>query len=166
MKAIDIEIAMMEFLGIRQNLIVPNVSWGIVSSLHECDLLSLSNSNYATEIEIKVSKSDLLKDKEKMHGHFHNHIARLYFAVPQKLEDLALFEIPERAGLYSVSKDLNYQGRYKVKLIRQCKRNTNAVQWSDDDRVRLARLGALRILGMKKKIAKLQTELKQIKELA
>ncbi len=52
MKTIDIEIAVMAYLGIRKNLIVPNVSWGLVT--YEMDLLSLTQSRYATEIEIKI----------------------------------------------------------------------------------------------------------------
>jgi len=46
MKSLDIEIAVMEYLGTRTNLIVPNVSWGM--DLHECDILSLSKAGYAT----------------------------------------------------------------------------------------------------------------------
>ena len=85
MTTLEIEIALMEHFNVRQNSIVPNISWGI-ANLHECDILVLSKSNYATEVEIKISKSGLLKDKEKKHGHNHNHIARLYFAVPKKLK--------------------------------------------------------------------------------
>lgn len=63
------EVAIMKHFGIRANLIVPNVSWEIYSlpfrTLHECDILILSNSGYATEVEIKISKADLLKDREK-----------------------------------------------------------------------------------------------------
>ena len=162
MKALEIEIAMMQYLGIRQNLIVPNVSWGI-ANLHECDLLALSKSNYATEIEIKISKADILKDKEKLHGHRHNHIARLYFAVPVDLTDYALFHIPDRAGLYSVSRNSNHAYGYKIELVRQCKRNTKAVKWSDNERFQLARIGALRILGLKKKVFKANRKLRKIK---
>ena len=89
MKTIDIEIAVMKWIGIRRNLVIPNVSWGISMKhpttykwmgLHECDILSLTKSNYAMEVEIKTTKSDLLKDKEKTHGHNSNLIRYLYFA--------------------------------------------------------------------------------------
>ena len=91
MKIVDIEIAIMKHICVRKNIIVPNVSWGIQGKdfkpLHECDLLSLSLSGYATEIEIKTSKADLLKDKEKEHKHKHDHILikNLYFAVPDSV---------------------------------------------------------------------------------
>ena len=159
MKTIEIEIAIMEYFDIRQNLIVPNISWGI-ANLHECDILSLSKAGYATEVEIKVSKSDLLKDKEKGHGHRHNHIAQLFFAVPKKLEDIALSAIPERAGLFVVEKHRyrvpGFDNVYKfvtgIIMVRQCERNKNAVKWSEKERYQLARLGTMRILALKKKI--------------
>lgn len=158
MKTIDVEIAVMEYLGIRQNLIVPNVSWGI-AGLHECDLLSLSTSNYATEIEIKVSKGDLLKDGEKVHGHVHDHITMLFFAVPEKLKEIALECIPERSGLFVIgTHELKYEWQkglpiHYVSLERQAVRNKSGAKWSDRERNDLARLGAMRILGLKKKIA-------------
>lgn len=163
MKTIDIEIAVMGYLDIRANMIVPNASWG-VARLHECDLLSLSKTGYATEIEIKITKSDLLKDKEKKHGHEHNHIKYLFFAVPKKLEAIALKEIPERAGLYVIEKYW-WTGRYphfrgdvgewlyKVTQVRGAITNKRAIKWSEAERLQLARLGAMRILGLKKKIA-------------
>lgn len=159
MKTIEIEIAIMQYFDTRQNLIVPNISWGI-ANLHECDILSLSKAGYATEVEIKVSKSDLLKDKEKEHNHRHNHIAQLFFAVPKNLEDIALNVIPERAGLFVVEKyryrvlgfDDVYKFDTKIIMARQCERNKNAVKWSEQERYQLARLGTMRILGLKKKI--------------
>ena len=154
MKTIDIEIAVMEYIGIRQHLIVPNVSWGL--GLHECDILSLSKTGYATEIEIKVSKHDLLKDNEKRHGHHNNKIAEFYFAVPESLKLIALANIPERAGLFVAKKDLD--GTIYVKVIKSCLRNKDAVKWNEIDRYKLARLGTLRILGLKQKIRKLQNQ--------
>lgn len=144
--ALDIEIELMIMFKPRVNIIVPNISWGI-AGLHECDLLILSGGNYATEIEIKTSKSDILADNKKRHGHYHNHIARLYFAVPVGLVDIALQEIPERAGLYSVERGKTPE------LVRQCKRNKHCVRWSYEERFKLAHLGCMRILGLKKKVA-------------
>lgn len=153
---LEMEIALMKYLGIRQNLVVPNVSWGM-DRLHECDILSLSNSNYATEIEIKISKGDLLKDKEKNHRHEHYLITNFYYAVPKKLVELALTEIPERAGLICVEKIENRGKMYlQAYEIKKTKRKGNAYKWNDDDRNRLARLGTLRILGLKEKIYKLK----------
>ena len=158
MKTIEVEIEVMEHFGVRANLIVPNVSWGI-TGLHECDLLILSGSNYVTEIEIKVTKHDLLNDNDKRHGHLHGYIARLFFAVPEKLEAEALKSIPDRAGLLVVCprvRDRNGEKYYIVKQIRAAKRNRDPHQWAVHERFQLLRLGAMRILGMKKKILSLQ----------
>ena len=159
MKTLDIEIVVMKRMGIRQNLVVPNISWGMYldhKPLHECDILSLSKSGYATETEIKVSKYDLLKDKEKRHGHHHSHIAQLFFAVPELLEGIALENIPERAGLFVAKK--NYEGYIYIEQVRACQRNTKAVKWTDENRYKLARLGTMRILNLKEKIQKLKNQ--------
>lgn len=158
MTALDIEIAVIKYFNPRQNIIVPNVSWGLwnkeYKTLHECDIISLTGSSWATEIEIKVSKADLLKDNEKRHGHTHNLIRRLYFAVPEEMKDFALANIPERAGLIVVSARRNANRGY-VEFAKECKINKQAVKWTDKQRFQLARLGAMRILGLKEKIKKL-----------
>ena len=158
MKTIEVEIEVMEHFGVRANLIVPNVSWGI-TGLHECDLLILSGSNYATEVEIKVTKHDLLKDNSKKHGHLHSYITRLFFAVPEKLEEEALKFIPDRAGLLIVCprvRDRDGERYCIVKQVRAAKRNRDPHQWAVHERFQLLRLGAMRILDMKKKILLLQ----------
>jgi hypothetical protein len=166
---LDIEIAVIDYFRPRQNLVVPNVSWGMHNkeyrSLHECDVLILSGDSYATEVEIKISKADLLKDRDKKHGHHHNLIRRLYFAVPSKLKEIALESIPDHAGLLVVSNAVKrrYRGYdtcreieyVKVDEVRPCKINTIAVKWTDAQRLQLARLGTLRILGLKRKIQEL-----------
>lgn len=50
--------------GIRSNLIVPNVSWGMGIN-YEADLVVVSKSGYATEFEIKRSYSDFIADFHK-----------------------------------------------------------------------------------------------------
>jgi len=166
---LDIEIAVIDYFRPRQNLIVPNVSWGLHNkeyrSLHECDVLILSGDSYATEVEIKISKADLLKDRDKKHGHHHNLIRRLYFAVPPELKQIALESIPDHAGLLVVSNAVEqwhgFYGAYReieyvrVDEVRPCKVNTMAVKWTDKQRLQLARLGTMRILGLKRKIQEL-----------
>lgn len=152
MKTLEMEIAVMRWLDIRKNLIVPNISFGM--GLHECDLLSLTKSGYATEVEIKVSKADLLKDKLKPHGHESKMIKYLYFAVPEKLEKVALQEIPERAGLLVVR--CRSDKKSYVSTMRFPKQRKGAVKWSEKERMNLARLGTMRILGLKNNILKLK----------
>ena len=147
MKTLEMEIALMKYQGVRQNIIVPNVFWSFFN--HEADLLVLTKSSYATEIEIKVSKADLKKDKEKWHGHKSDLIKYLDFAVPIELKDFALTEIPEHAGLLSV---VFRSGRYWVKREKGCTKNKNCRKWTVEERYRLSELGCMRILGLKEKI--------------
>lgn len=153
----------MNHFNVRQNIIVPNVSWGM-DGLHECDLLILRKSNLATEVEIKISKADLLKDKDKSHAHDHKLISKLYFAVPEYLEEIALQSIPLNAGLLIVKlSEYEYHSviykRYLVEEVKPCVIRKNAVKWNDKQRYNLARLGTMRILGLKRKVDKLQKQL-------
>lgn len=148
---IEIECAVANFFGIRRNLIVPNTSWGM--NIHECDLLILSNSGYATEVEIKISKSDLKKDKEKSHGHQSDLIKRFYFAVPEKISLEFIYEhIPERAGVIHVSQ----RGRCIIR--KQCRYNNKAKKFNTEGRLAMARLGTMRIWSLKNKIIKMKNK--------
>lgn len=157
MKTLDIEIAVMQKMGVRKYVMVPNVSWGIkrdeVGELHECDILALSLDNYATEIEIKISKGDLLKDAHKPHAHESNFIKRLFFAIPENLLEIAQESIPKRAGIMVVRNNKNSDG-FETQIVRKAKNNKEAVQWSEEERNQLSRLGCMRILGLKKKLAR------------
>lgn len=148
MKALEIEVAVMQYFGVRKNIIVPNVWWGMGME-HEADLIVLTKSNCAYEIEIKVSKSDLKQDLKKEHLHFDKRISRLYFAIPEDL--LACFDlIPPDAGILLV-----YQTNkgYAIAKEREAKIHNNR-KFSDSDRIKLAELGSMRILGLKQKLLK------------
>lgn len=131
------------------NLIVPNVSWGLVN--HECDLLSMSKSGYLTEIELKVSKSDLMNDFKKSHTHYDKKIKYFYYAVPEELKAVALEVIPKEAGLIIAYKARN--GHIKADAIKSpIARPAKAL--SDKDQFQLARLGTMRIWSLKTKLLK------------
>lgn len=163
---LEMEIALMEYFNVRQNLIVPNVSWGLLPDFHECDLLILRNSMIGTEIEIKISKADLKKDKSKKHDHSHELIKDFYFSVPEELKDFALDNIPDKAGLYivkkvicrysNIEKGLYEKEEYRVDLVKKCLPNKNYRKWSIDEKGKLQRLAAMRILTLKKNIFKLK----------
>jgi len=146
-------------------------------NIHECDLLCLSKSGYATEVELKISRSDLLADKKKKHQHKSAKIKYLYFAVPYYLKETALECIPERAGLYVFGREgmepsvrpLYYTcgnagrkyasaGVHLIKKVRKAKINKAAEKWPDQARLHTAHLGAMRIGGLKKKIYKLKAK--------
>ena len=83
MKTIEVELAVAKYFNPRQNHDIPNVSWGF--NIHECDLLILTKSKFLYEVEIKISRADLIKDKDKGHKHKHKKIRKLYFAIPENM---------------------------------------------------------------------------------
>ena len=80
-------------------MVLPRARWGMPKINHECDMLALSKNNVLSEVEIKISKSDLIADKRKRHMHKSDVISRLFYAVPEHLVEFALTFIPEYAGL-------------------------------------------------------------------
>ena len=148
MNLIDIETALARYFNYRTNIIVPNVSWGMFT--HECDLLVLTPAGYATEVEIKTNKYDLLRDKKKKHGHHSTRIKFLYFAIPEILAEYQE-HIPDRAGIITLD---YYPGSttLRCKTIRNAKRNSD-YKFSAEERYQLARLGTMRIWTLKNTIA-------------
>lgn len=143
MKTCDIELAVSAWIGTRNHLIVPNVSWGLY--LHECDLLVVSKSGYATEIEIKVTPSDLRADSKKIHEHRSKRIKFLYFAMPKEMRG-HVNDVPERAGVILVD-DKEY-----CELVRRPVSNPLAVKITPDDQFQIARLGTLRMWNLKREL--------------
>lgn len=153
MNAKQVELAVENYFNARQNLIIPNVSWGFLP--YEADLVVIRKSGYLLEVEIKVSKADLIKDKDKNHSHNFNKFKQLYFAIPEKL--LPHKEhIPERAGILVCSIH-SYENKkyYKAKLVRTPKTN-EADPIGLKDQYELARLGALRIWALKRRLLELK----------
>ena len=149
------ELALSSYFDYGVNLIVPNVHWGKYA--HECDVLIVSKAGYCTEVEIKTSRDDLRNDMKKWHGHNGGHqIKYLYFAVPTLLEEAALEFAPERAGIITVRDKDNVPSVYpyhpKCRRVRDAMTNKAATKMSDRDRYKIARLGALRIWGLKRKL--------------
>jgi len=152
----EIEVAIAEWLGVRERLTVPNVSWGL--NMHECDLLTLNKSGYASEIEIKVSKSDLKADANKSHLHRSNRIRYLYFAMPKGMACCEEF-VPVQAGIVLVSNDgdgYGYKLRYRCELVRRPITNKYARKFTPEEISDLARLGTLRIWALKRRILEIE----------
>jgi hypothetical protein len=145
MNSTFIEVAVAKFFGYRQNLIVPNVSWGFHFK-HELDLMVVSGNGYATEVEIKISNGDLKRDKDKRHQHESNKIKNFYFAVPEKMRDFALANIPVHAGLITVTEIA------EVTKVRYPKPNKSAVKLTDSEMNLLRDLGCMRIWSLKEKL--------------
>lgn len=101
-----------------------------ISEIQECDVISVSKSDYIYEYEIKISRADFKKDfiKEK-----HTHILNEKFTYIRKGEQLwrvcnyfnyvvpkdliSLDEVPEYAGLIYVNEDFTFEIIKKPKLL-------------------------------------------------
>lgn len=157
MHAGDIELALAYRYKWRQNLIVPNVYYGLHFP-HELDLMVVTPSGWATEIEIKVSISDLKADQKKSHGHRSNRIKYLYFAVPEALQVPALELIPERAGLFIVRPDLELYEYRKTEIVKSPTTNKCARKVTTDERIKLNELATMRIWSLKEVIYRMQRQ--------
>ncbi len=161
-RTLDIEIALLRVLNFRQNIVVPNVQFGIrrylsernglemrdYDELHECDILKVTPSGYATEYEIKVSKGDFMADKKKKHKHGSRFISMFYYVVPDYLFDFAKNNLPNGCGLGCYSKG-------DVRFVVEAEYRKDCFKWTDEEMFKLARLGTMRIYGLKKNIIKL-----------
>jgi len=156
----DIEIAVTNHFGYRQNTVVPNVSYGL--NIHEIDLLIVSKSGYCTEVEIKTSISDLKADLKKEHQHKSNRIKYFYFAIPEGLQEKALPLIPERAGLIIVK-----QGEYdsiRCEIIKSPIVNNEARALTQVELVKLGYLASLRIWNLKRIVRNLINENRSLRD--
>ena len=157
----NISIAIARHFGTRKNIIVPNVSWGI--GLHECDVLIITRSGYAIEIEIKISRADIIKDAMKWHKHHSNKLRSLIFAIPKELQHCTDL-IPERAGIIIVSKKEELRpswhsgvvgpnsSRLYCSMFRKAEVNRSATKMSDDDILHVAKLGTMRVWNLLEKL--------------
>lgn len=157
-RADEIELAITDIYDIRQNLIVPNVSWGF-GIRHEADLLIVRKSGYCIEIEIKVTIADLRADFKKKHLHLdrRNRIKELYYALPADLIDKATPIIEKGnpcAGIISCRYDsrIGWQP-YRATYIKHAVAIPNHERLTKEDRYTLARLGTIKLWKTKQALA-------------
>jgi len=123
-------------------LVVRNVTWGL-GFLYELDLLAVSKTGVAHEIEIKVSKSDLKRDRLKRHRHDSQRIKYLWFAGPVEMREPFLELVPSRAGIILYDpKATNLKD--ELEIARKAKKNALARDLTDVEQFKLARLGTMR----------------------
>jgi hypothetical protein len=154
----EIEFWLAKEFNYRQNIVVPNVSWGL--GLHECDLLVLRASGFAVEIEIKRSLADLKAESKKRHIHTSEKIREFWFAVPHQIYDKAVDLVPEKAGILTFERrDFEFSdGKVKKGLLvlrrRPAKVNGHARAFTDQERQKLLHLAHMRIWTMKRQISR------------
>ena len=171
LKTIEMELALAEYFNKRTNLIVPNVSWGMGIEknsgmpwgFNQCDLLVITKNGCAYQIEIKVSKSDLIADHKKKHAHLNQKIRKLYFAIPDYLKNCEQY-IPDHAGIISIDSFLSESDFIKpfsarkdgntrhCHIIREAKIKSD-YKFTNEEKYNVARLGTLRMWRLKEKIA-------------
>jgi hypothetical protein len=155
---IEMEVAIAKYFGIRQHIIVPNISWGF--GMHECDLFIITKAGVAIEIEIKKTRSDLLADFKKGHDHKdkQNRITEFYFAIPEYLYEKCKDLIPEDAGIITCYRWTDYMKRERIDahIKRKATRRKGARKLTTEEQMRIARLGTMRIWTLKEKIIKLK----------
>jgi hypothetical protein len=161
MKSADIQRALVRPFGLyppRRYLCVPNVSWGLLP--WEADLVVMTPGGYLTEIEIKVSHSDLKADLEKRKHKVGDYwcwpsevwkqIKEFYFAMPRALYDLAwekgtIATLPTYAGIIVVDRREEGTAVYwPTDVRRPAARNPHCRPLSEGEKYQLARLGTMR----------------------
>ena len=111
---------------------------------HECDILIVTKNRYLTEVEIKISLSDLKADFKKKHQHKDENIKNFYYAFPAEMKEKAIELIPEEAGiLIVVKKECGIPYR-KIECYRKPKINKEAKSINDIVLSKIYRLGYLR----------------------
>lgn len=168
MNTLQMEVALMKHFDFRRNIIVPNVSDFSQLIRTEADLLILTKAGYATTIEIKVSKSDLIADKNKLwmkklyntehpdnlmkgtlneywHSIYFKRIKEKYYAVPADMKDFALQNIPNWCGLLIVGSRDN---GFTVTTVRQATK-LYPEKWNEDKIKHLMHLGCMRLFTLK-----------------
>ncbi len=163
-----IEVAVANLLNYRVYTIVPNVSWGL-GLQHECDMLALDDKGRFTEIEIKISASDLKADFKKEHGHKSKIISRLFYAMPIELCDKYADLIPNHCGIIAIRKKTLWRFKkdsssfdkkhniaikepfegYKAEFYRQAKHDKTKGKPTEKEIQKFMQLGCMRIWSLK-----------------
>lgn len=154
----EIECALAKYFDIRRNIIVCNVSWGLLN--HEADMVVLSPSGYLTEIEIKRSISDLRADFKKEHDHSDKCLKYFYYCVPKALKDeceklindhcryvTAIITYDEKLNLSIEPVHYSHSGRDFITAGREL----GGRKLFLEEQLQIARLGSMRAWGLKNK---------------
>lgn len=147
-----IQVGLAYFIGYRKNLIVPNVSYGWMN--YEADLLTVSQSGWLTEIEIKISLQDLKHDLKKGHGHNDKRVRKLVYCIPEACLEWAVQNLPAGDGIIIWKVKAAKQGNQEINILsfsnfRQAKARKDVKQLTDKEIISLQRLGCMRIWSLK-----------------
>lgn len=155
----EIEFYLATYSGWRQNIVVPNVSWGFFDT-HEADLLVMTPSGYLTEIEIKRSYQDLLADFEKKTNHYENKVEYMYYAVPKSIAEKSWEAIVKsfhgskpKCGMLTYTDGGFIEIRYTAPSISKIKgKNKESNKLYIEEQLKIARLGNIRYWTLADKV--------------
>jgi hypothetical protein len=175
MRTVEIELQLFKKFDVQKTLNATNITRKSKILDFEADYISLSEAGYATAIEIKITKSDLKADLKKKHiarltsaplkswgkrtalDIYYKRLKYFYYAVPPKLIETALDQIPDFAGLMEVTEN-------GINVIRKPQVLFN-FKWNDVLRYKLARLGSIKAYNLKNKIVRLENKIIELKSL-
>lgn len=129
----------------RRYVVVPNVSWGLLP--HEADLVALSDADWLSEIEIKITKADFLADRDKYKHQLVKPalISAFYYAMPLVVwEKCSPEDLPAGAGLILIGDRYRGDGNPQAFLKQKPVDNAGARKLRQDEREQLLRLGYIR----------------------
>lgn len=125
----------------RQNIIVPNVSWGLGLN-YEADMIIIKpNSGKMIEIEVKLTKSNLINDKRKKKWLWKERIRVKYFyyCIPKSLLEFALNFVFDFAGIVTFDEYGRMWTEKKPKILNK------DYKLSSSEITHFAHLGTMRI---------------------
>lgn len=103
----------------RQDVMIPNLSWGLLN--HEADFVVVTKSGYLTEVEIKRSLSDLKADFKKDVFHKDERVYRFMYCLPISIREKALALFHEQYGkvaeLYGLDRNHKYVNEFFPYII-------------------------------------------------
>lgn len=133
----------------RNDIIVPNVSWGLLN--HEADMVVMTKSGYLTEIEIKRSLEDFKADFKKDHQHDDERVYKFYYCVPSLIKDKVIELLKTRHEF--IPAVLSYTEEGVVIDLKVGFPNTNrGRKLFLEEQLTIARLGCMRVWNLKQKL--------------
>jgi hypothetical protein len=146
----ELELVAIEYFWNRTSTYVPNLHCGDFP--FEMDIAWMTAKGYMSEIEIKIDKSDVYRDKtkEKWKRYPKHLIRETWFVIPGKLIPV-VGHIPEFAGIIVVDEE-GYANEFRKAHVNKCHKMTRALQ------LKVAKLGAARLWNLKQTIFDLKEE--------
>lgn len=167
MTAEDLTLDLFDLFNPRQNIMVPNVSWGLF--IHrEVDLLKVTASGYAHEYEIKVSLADLKRDGIKRRDRRQCELIRSKTYVMPAAMEKHVDLIPVECGYILMAPRQEGRASHATRRVharREAETNKCCRKLTDREIAKVARLGALRIPGLMRKVRSLRRSIQHERSL-